>query len=152
MKRYFNYALAEKLCDKASGAGLDTAPRITESSQRIQVVWEYHLMDDNGFYDGYWGFRLTIPGDDPMSFRITGRAGNHERKSAYGIKEDLGDMFAVLMPVVLEENGIRLEPVREKIYPGDSGYNPALLFATEHGYHYGRELYWEYSGELREGR
>jgi hypothetical protein len=106
-------------------------------------------MDDRGFYDGYWRFVLKIPRADPMEFWLNGRAGNPNRKSAYGIKEYLGDMFADVMPEILRENGISWELVNEKIYPGDHDYNPDVAFAKENGYHYGRAHY-EYTGELRE--
>jgi hypothetical protein len=151
MKHYFNYALAAKLCEKARGSGLDTEPAIldTYAMRYVQIAWEFHLMNDNGFYDGYWRFTLKIPRDNPMEFRLNGRVRNPRTKSAYGIKEYLGDMFAELMPEILQESGIFFDLVSDKIFPGDLGYNANMPLAKEHGYHYGRAHY-EYFGELQE--
>jgi hypothetical protein len=152
MKHYFDYELAEKLCDKAHGCGLDTKPTIKNMSdgRRIQITWEFHLMDAQGFYCGYWRFIVKIPRDNPMEFTLNGRAGNPQVESAYGIKEYLGDMFNELIAEVLQEAEISCDLVNEKIYPGDPDYKPNIPFAQEHGYHYGRAHY-EYAGELAEG-
>jgi hypothetical protein len=149
MKHYFNYELVKKLCDKVKGSGLDTKPvlDVMADGRKIQITWEYHLMDEDGYYCGYWRFIIKIPVDDPMGFTLNGRAGNPQGKSAYGIKEYLGDTFTECMPEILREGGISCELVNEKIYPGDSDYRPDMPFAKEHGYHYGRAHY-EYSGEL----
>jgi hypothetical protein len=151
MKHYFNCALAKKLCDKAHGSGLGTEPVISDMSdgRRIQIAWEFHLMDSQGFYAGYWRFTVKIPRDNPMEFTLNGRAGNPQGEYASGIKEYLGDIFAECLPEILREAGISCELVNEKIYPGDSDYRPDLPFAQEHGYHFGRAHY-EYSGELAE--
>jgi hypothetical protein len=151
MKHYFNYELAEKLCDKVHGSGLDTSPRIldTFALKYVQILWEFHLMDEDGYYDGYWDFTLKIPRDNPQAFTITGRSNNHRRKSTYGIKDYLYDIFAQLMDETLQEAGISWELVNEKIYPGDKDYDPNVPFAQEHGYHFGRAHY-EYAGELQE--
>jgi hypothetical protein len=152
MKHYFNYELVKKLCDRVHGSGLDTMPVIDtiSNAHRIQIVWEYHLMDEQGCYCGYWRFIVKIPVDDPMEFTLNGRAGNPRRESACGIKEYLGDAFAGCMPEILREGGIPCELVNEKIYPGDPDYKPDIPFAQEHGYHFGRAHY-EYSGGLTEG-
>jgi hypothetical protein len=150
MKHCFNYTLAKKLCDWVYGSGLDTEPAIENmpDGRRIKIAWEYHLMNDQGYYCGYWRFILKIPIDNPMGFTLNGRAGNPQGKSACGIKEFLGDIFAGIMPEILQEGGIACELVQEKVYPGDPGYNPDLLFAREHGYHFGGNTEYRYSGEL----
>jgi hypothetical protein len=148
VKHYFNCGLAEKLCDKAHGAGLDTEPVINDmpDGRRIQITWEYHLLNEGGYYHGYWRFIIKIPRDNPMEFTLNGRAGNPQVKAAYGIKEYLGDMFNELIAETLQEAGILFELVNEKIYPGDPDYEPDIPFAQEHGYHFGRAHY-EYSGK-----
>lgn len=152
MKHYFNYELAEKLCDKVSGSGLGTRPRIlgTFGLKYVQIQWEFHLMDQDGYYDGYWGFTSKIPRDDPLEFTITGRRGNPRRGSALDVKDYLYDIFAAGIEETLREAGISWELVNEKIYPEDSDYIPNLPFAQEHGYHFGRAHY-VYAGELPEG-
>jgi hypothetical protein len=152
MKHYFSCALAKKLCGKAHGSGLNTEPVISDmpDGRRVQIAWDYHLMDEDGYYCGYWRFIVKIPMDRPMEFTLNGRAGNPQGKSAYGIKAFLGAMFNGLLAEVLQEAGISWELVNDKIYPEDPDYNPSLPWAQEHGYHYGRAHY-EYSGELAEG-
>jgi hypothetical protein len=152
MKHYFNYDLAEKLCKKAHGSGLDTEPCILDAyaMRYVQITWEFHLMDELGFYDGYWRFVLKIPRDNPMEFTLNGRSGNPRSRSARGIKEYLEDIFAELIPEILQEGGVSFDLVNEKIYPGDPDYNANMPFAQEHGYHYGRAARYEYSGELQE--
>jgi hypothetical protein len=152
MKHFFNHKLAEKLCDKTHGSGLDTEPKILDDSslRYIQVTWEFHLLDEFGFYDGYWRFILKIPRDNPMGFTLNGRgAGNPRTKSAYGIKEYLTDAFAERMSEILREGGVSFELAYEKIYPGDPDYDADIPFAREHGYHYGRARY-EYAGDPQE--
>jgi hypothetical protein len=133
------------------GRGLDTYPRILDAcgAKRIRIRWEYHLMDSNGYYDGYWGFTLKIPVDNPKEFKITGRSNNHRRNSTFGVKDYLEDVFSEGIDEVLREAGISCELVGGKIYPGDKDYNPSIPFAQEHGYHFGRAHY-EYAGELQE--
>jgi hypothetical protein len=149
MKRYFNYALAEKLCNKASGSGLDTKPCIYLGSKYVLVSWEYHLMNQHGYYDGYWAFTLKIPVVSPMDFAIRGKRGNPRKESAGGIKDYLYDLFNELVSEAIDEAGIAFDLVSEKIYPGDPGYNPDTPFAKINGYHFGRSHY-EYSGTLQE--
>jgi hypothetical protein len=148
MRRYFNGELAKRLCDKAHGAGLDTNPRIKNdfSMECTFIQWEFHLMDDRGFYDGYWEFSLKIPWNDPHGFALAGKRGNSRRKSTYGIKDYLCDRFAEIMDETLRESGVSWELKNERIYPGDPDYIPDLPFAREHGYHFGRAHY-EYAGD-----
>jgi hypothetical protein len=115
----------------------------------VQIRWEFHLIGNNGYFDGCWGFTLKIPRDNPQEFKITGRSNNHRRRSAYGVKDYLNDLFAGLMNETLREAGISWELVSERIYPGDKDYNQNVPFAQEHGYHFGRAHY-EYAGELPE--
>jgi hypothetical protein len=151
MKHYFNYELAKKLCGWVHGPRLDTIPVIDviADGRKIQITWEYHLMDEHGYYCGYWRFIVKIPVDNPMGFTLNGRAGNPRRSYTEDTKEYLGDMFAEFIPEILREAGIGCELVNEKIYPGDPDYRADMPFAKEHGYHFGRAHY-EYSGILAE--
>jgi hypothetical protein len=151
MKHCFNYSLAEKLCDKASGSGLDTKPKILYAlgSKYVLISWEFHLMNQHGYYDGYWAFTLKIPEANPMNFVIRGKRGNPRKESAYGIKDYLYGLFHELVSEVIGEAGISFDLVSEKVYPGDPDYNPDIPFAKENGYHYGR-MHYEYAGELQE--
>jgi hypothetical protein len=149
MKIYFNSYLAEKLCDRASGSGLDTKPHYAISSKSVIVLWDYHLLNQHGYYDGYWAFTLKIPKASPMDFVIRGKRGNPRKESAYGVKDYLYDLFNELVSEVIDEAGIGFNLVSEKIYPGDKDYNPNIPFAKTNGYHYGRAHY-EYSGTLQE--
>jgi hypothetical protein len=150
MKHYFNYELAKKLCDKAGGSGLDSVPDVYDKKSHIRVEWDYHLMNSNGYYEGYWNFILKIPRNNPMAFVLTGTRGNPRKVSAYDLKDYLCQLFDEVISEVLEGAGIGMDFVNEKIYPGDPDYNPNIPFAQEHGYHFGRAHY-EYTGELKEG-
>jgi hypothetical protein len=149
MRRYFNRSLAERLCDKAHGSGLDAEPSFNETRRSVRIAWAFHLMDDQGYYDGWWRFVVRIPVADPLTFTIAGRAGNPRRASAYNIRSDLSDRLYDAMCGTLEEAGIESWPIWDKLYPGDPGFNPESPSAKLHGWRYGKARY-IYSGELAE--
>jgi hypothetical protein len=106
MARRFNMEMAHKLCDDVHGSGLDTEPRIAQSDRNITIRWDFHLMDDYGFYCGYWRFIVWIPKADPLGFRITGRRGNPRGRAAYGLKDYLEEVFAEAVAKVLDEDAV----------------------------------------------
>ncbi|GHT57871.1 hypothetical protein FACS1894109_10920 [Spirochaetia bacterium] len=143
MKRYFNYTMAEKLCDMLSGSGLDSKPEILDDSchKYVLITWDYHLMNERGYYDGYWYFTVRIPRESPMDFKVYGKRGNPRTVSACDTKEYLEQIIDIQLSEVLKDSGVKYSLVSEKIYPGDKDFNPEIQFAAEHGYHFGRAHY-----------
>jgi hypothetical protein len=93
MAKVFTEAMAHELCQDVHGSGLDGEPFIRESRKNVVIHWSYHMMDDGGYYCGYWRFVVWIPKAHPQEFRLTGRRGNPKCASAYGLKDYLEDVF-----------------------------------------------------------
>jgi hypothetical protein len=89
----FTVEQAQELCDSVHGSGLDSDPRITDLGRNVRVCWEYHLMNDDGFYCGWWHFTMVIPKANPLGFRLVGHRGNPRGAPADGIREYLDEMF-----------------------------------------------------------
>jgi hypothetical protein len=85
----FSVELAHGLCNRVHGSGLDCDPEITESRRNVVVRWAFHMMDDNGFYRGWWRFTVFVPKNNPFGFRVVGRRGNARIEAACGMKEHL---------------------------------------------------------------
>jgi hypothetical protein len=83
----------DRIIYKVHGGGLDTKPTVMVSKNRYTIKWEWHLMTDNGFYDGYWFFKVHIPINDPMDFTLRGVKGNTRRNSTIGVKDYLVELF-----------------------------------------------------------
>jgi hypothetical protein len=101
MKQVFNMAMARVLCDAVRGSGLDSEPWIAQSKRGIVIGWDFHLMDDQGYYRGYWRFIVRIPKTDPLEFHLTGRRGNTRSALAYDLKGYLEERFADAITSVL---------------------------------------------------
>jgi hypothetical protein len=146
MENYLSEDIIKNVVDICHGSGLDTTPVIVERKKSWLLQWEYHLMNNAGYYDGWWGFTVLFPKDDPMEFKLRGRRGNPRRASAWGVDEYVGEQVCRALEEALKESGVSFEMESDKVFPGDPGYKPDLLFAREHGYHFGRSHY-EYKKE-----
>jgi hypothetical protein len=109
MKRLFNMTMARELCDSAHGSGLDTTPYITQSKSNVLIDWDFHMMDNQGYYCGYWRFVVWIPKANPLKFRLTGRKGNTRSAAAYDLKYHLEERIGDAMDGVLDRAGVVAE-------------------------------------------
>lgn len=82
------------------GSGLDGQYKLDVKNEKILLYMDYHAMDDNGYYDGWIHFTVTIT---PSLFygckiRITGNFGKYQ-----SIKEYLYDIYDDVLSRELEE-------------------------------------------------
>jgi hypothetical protein len=101
--------MAHKLCHNIHGSGLDGEPYIRQSRRNVVIYWDFHMMDNQGFYCGYWKFTVWIPKDNPISFRFTGTRGNSRCITALGLQDYLECIFAEAVRETLGTAGIEYE-------------------------------------------
>ena len=75
------------------GSGLDGKTELSELStpNKLIVTAEYHCMNEDGYYDGWINFRLTITGSLMFGFNlnITGNFGKYQ-----DVKDYLHEIFS----------------------------------------------------------
>jgi len=99
----FNEDMAVALCESVHGSGLDTDPTIVLSRRFITIHWDFHLMNDTGYYVGYWRFKVVIPRVEPEDFKLYGKRGNPRGQEAAGIKDYLSDVFYYAITELLKQ-------------------------------------------------
>jgi hypothetical protein len=86
-----------------SGSGIDSGSKIdTENSteNKIIITFEYHHMNENGYYDGWTSHKLILkPTFDSFDMKITGKDRNQ-------IKDYLYDTFRCSLDEVREIENI----------------------------------------------
>ena len=86
-----------------SGSGFDCGSRIIEASeQKIIIKSSYHAMDDNGCYDRWYDFTITVtPSFWPIGFnvKIAGQFGKHQDIKDYILNKFWGHLGASRMDV-----------------------------------------------------
>jgi hypothetical protein len=105
----FNKRRAAALCNEVSGSGLNSKPEIRAGKSVITVYWDFNLMNQHGYYIGYWHFKVVIPKADPLNFKLYGRRGNTRCLEAHDMKDYLGEMFDSAMCGLLGKFGISHE-------------------------------------------
>lgn len=83
-----------------SGSGIDSGCKIdveNSSSDKVVILFSWHHMNENGFYDGWTDHKLIVKPKLWNSFdmRITGRDRNY-------IKEHLYDLFDSALREIVE--------------------------------------------------
>lgn len=70
--------------DLIHGSGIDCewTFKINNKSRYVFAYNSYHVMNENGIYDGYADFKLKISVENPVSFKLTfsGRQGGELNK------------------------------------------------------------------------
>jgi hypothetical protein len=52
------------------GSGIDCKWEVEEFKPSILCKNSYHVMDENGYYDGYIDFSVRIPKHEPLDFEV----------------------------------------------------------------------------------
>ncbi len=75
------------------GSGIDSGCQIDldkSNDNRLVICSEYHAMNENGYYDGWYGFHVTVKPSLQFGFnlKITGNMGKYN-----DVKDYLYDVF-----------------------------------------------------------
>ena len=77
-----------------SGSGFDSKWDITDKGRYVKCFSEWHLMNEDGYYIGYYGFTVIIPKKNPIDFRLYGWKDNKRIFIRYGIWDYLKECIA----------------------------------------------------------
>jgi len=91
-----------------SGSGFDSGTQIDlEKSNREKLVFKsgYHLMDDQGGYDGWIDFTVTVRADMLFDFDVTVSGMFSRLKSQYsGHKDYIAEEFILCLSLEIEQD------------------------------------------------
>ena len=105
MKNYSSKKLA-LLLTNIHGSGIDCDYTITESKQYVKLSNCYHVMDENGFYDGYFDFTVWIK--KGKVYKITFSASPyHRNKYVWLLRDYLEGLFFDPMELRYEKSNVR---------------------------------------------
>jgi hypothetical protein len=99
------YRIAKAIEAICSGSGFDSPWDFKDMGSCVRARTEWHLMDENGFYCGYYPFKVILPKDDPGNFRMYGEGRARRYLERYGVWEYIEETlcFAVSSREVKEE-------------------------------------------------
>ncbi len=99
-KDYIKNLYNGKIVNLPHGSGIDLEWDIVDQKARYIIHNSYHLMNENGFYDGWLDFYLTIPKENPINFKLRFRnldSTGYYKVNRYMIREYLEDLFAYVI-------------------------------------------------------
>jgi hypothetical protein len=87
------YTIAQALADYCCGGGFDGKWLFKDQGSYVLAVADWRLMDQDGFYVGYYGFKVVIPKKEPAEFRLYGMHHNKRVLERYGVWEYLDQVI-----------------------------------------------------------
>lgn len=79
--------IASALADHCSGGGFDCAWYFKDQGCYVKAYTEWHLLDNRGYYLGYYGFTVIIPKKSIGNFRWYGVGNSKRILQRYGVDD-----------------------------------------------------------------
>lgn len=81
------------------GSGIDADWHVDEKSDRFIASNSFHAMDEDGFYDGWADFTVSIPKKKPEQFKLQFNGALAQRiNKKYMLRDYLETTFAETLP------------------------------------------------------
>jgi hypothetical protein len=101
MERMYD-GIVMALNEYCHGSGFDDTWDCTDKGTYIKACTSWHLMNDMGYYLGYYCFTVIIPKKHPGEYRIYGKSHSKRILDRYGVWEYIDETIYH----ALEDHGI----------------------------------------------
>jgi len=72
------------------GSGFDSSWFVDDMGDYVRACTDWHLMNGNGYYMGYYPFYVVIPKNDPLRFRLHGQSRPGTRRCSTSVLKYYG--------------------------------------------------------------
>jgi hypothetical protein len=93
MKNYNSFKLALNIANSVHGSGIDSDWILSSNGKKVYLNNSYHVMNDDGYYDGYMDFKITIYKGRITRINFVGLSSYHRYRYADLIMDYLNDLF-----------------------------------------------------------
>ena len=110
---YDNHAVAIQWLQDSHlprGSGIDSGCQIDTSrtdENRLIIESSFHVMDENGFYDGWIDFTVTVKPSLLSGIVLTIKGNFNSRKSTSGLKDYLHEEFDVALSFEIDTDDMK---------------------------------------------
>jgi hypothetical protein len=104
MKKASKYHLiARAVAGHCSGGGFDCAWSFFDKGRYVKAQTDWHLLGNEGYYLGYYGFTVIIPKNKPLCFKLYGLGHNKRILERHDVLSYIDDsLFWALKEIVKE--------------------------------------------------
>lgn len=95
--------IIEQFCETCYGSGINGDWTIVEFPNNFRLSNGFHCMHENGFYDGWANFWITIPKKKPLDFKLHFFRGSHAKANKYMLRSYLEDIIHYCLEELLEK-------------------------------------------------
>lgn len=98
-----------------SGSGIDCGSRIDRESYsetEFSIDADYHYMDDNGFYAGWFTFRITVTANLAWNYNVECEITSNDTDEDWEYIEDLYNQYLVEVYINALNEKVELEKVK----------------------------------------